>query len=205
MRTRKLFEEIQKKIILDLKEDEVPCLNCKGLRFCYVEENGKGYVEPCRECNAGKLYVCKHCKKANKNNYCNCNKAREVRNIARDTAHYEKAEKLNPEQCNSWVYAEGIGYNEGYFESVDALIEHCEDEGMEIPDWVYCCVEQKHKLDIDCAIEHMLDDAFEGARDCLTDEKELCKFVEEWNAKQNIVSYYPDYKKVVILQHAAER
>ena len=68
-----------------------------------------------------------------------------------------------------------------------------------MPDWVYCCEGMNHVLDIDSAIESMLDEAYEDARDDLKDEKELYDFVEKWNAKQNIISYYPDYKRVVVL------
>ena len=190
---------IQDKIILDLKEDEIPCPKCKGLRFYYVEENGKSYIETCKECHTGKLYICKYCQKGNTSDYCNCKKAREERTIKRDISHYEKAEKLFPIQYDGWVYAEGLGYNEGYFESVGDLIEYCEDECISVPDWVYCCTEMNHALNIDSAIDSMLDEAHEDARDHLKDEKELYDFIEKWNARQNIISYYPDYKRVVVL------
>ena len=45
----------------------------------------------------------------------------------------------------------------------------------------------------------MTEDAYEGADDHLVDVKELREFVEKWNAKQSIISYYPDYKRVVVL------
>ena len=200
MKTKELFEQIQHKIILDLKEGEIPCHKCKGLRFYYVEENGKGYIETCRECHTGKLYICKWCDKPNKSDYCNCDTASRIRTYKAMDAHYEKAKRLLPEQYEGWIYAEGLGYNEGYFESVDTLIEYCEDEGIDVPDWVYCCEETSHTLDIDSAIDSMLDEAFEGARDHLKDEKELYDFVDKWNAKQSIISYYPDYKRVVVLK-----
>lgn len=200
MKTQELFEQIQEKIILDLKEGEIRCPKCKGLRFYYIEENGKAHIEVCRECHTGKLYICKHCQRPNRTDYCNCKEAREARNKVADDAHFEKAEKLTPEQYGGWVYVDGLGFNEGYFDSVNALIEHCEDEGIEVPDWAYCCIEVNHELDIYSAIENMLDDAFEDARDCLVDENELYDFVAKWNSKQTVKSYYPDYKKAVLLQ-----
>lgn len=204
MKTQELFEQIQEAIILDLKEGEIRCPKCKGLRFYYIEENGKAHIEACRECHTGKLYVCKHCQRPNRTDYCNCKEAREARNKVADDAHFEKAEKLTPEQYDSWVYVDGYGYNEGYFESVDALTEHCEGEDIPVPEWVYCCREMSHKLDIDSAIENMLDDAFEDARDHLVDEKGLYDFVDEWNAKQTLTSYYPDHKRVVVLRNGLE-
>lgn len=200
MQVKELFEQIQGAIILDLKENEIPCPKCKGLRFYYVEKNGKGYIETCRECYAGKLYICKHCQKGSGSDYCSCEKAREERIIQRDISYYEKAEKLSPVQYDGWVYFEGLGHNEGYFEGVDELIEYCEDEEIDMPDWVYCCKGERHLLDIDSAIESMVEEAYEDAREHLKDEKELYDFVEKWNAKQNIISYYPDYKRIVMLK-----
>lgn len=199
MSTKELFKQIHDAIILDLKEDEIPCPKCKGLRFYYVEKNGKGYIETCRECHTGKLYICKYCEKPNKSDFCNCKIAQEKRYAKRDINHYEKAEKLTPKQYDGWVYSDGLGYNEGYFDSTDALLEWCEDEEVEVPEFAFCCTEERHLLDIDSAIESMLEEAYEDARDYLKDEQELYDFVKKWNAKQNIISYYPDYKRVVVL------
>ncbi|HZK28050.1 MAG TPA: hypothetical protein VFD00_11010 [Thermoclostridium sp.] len=199
MKTQELFEKIQENIILDLKKDEMRCPKCKGLRFYYVEEHGKAHIETCRECHTGKLFVCPHCQKPNKSDYCNCKESRDARDKKRDDAHFEKAEKLTTEQYDGSIYAEGYGCQEGYFDSVDELIEYCEYEEIPVPDWVYCCKPITHTLDIDSAIERMLEDAFEDAGDCLVDEDKLIDFVDEWNAKQTVTSYYPDYKRVVVL------
>lgn len=197
--TEELFAQLQSRVKLDLKENEILCPKCKGLRFYYIVENDIGYIENCRVCHTGKLYICEHCKETNKTNCCNCNAVREIRTKKAMDAHYEKAEKLTSEQYDGWVYAEGYGYQEGYFESVDDLIDHCEGEEIPVPDWVYCCKDVRHKIDVDSAIEYMLDDAFEDARDYLVDEEELYDFVDKWNAKQKVKSYYPDCKRVVIL------
>jgi len=114
---------------------------------------------------------------------------------------FERAEKLTPEEYDGWVYSEEVdGYNEGYYADVDEFVEHCEDNDVPVPDWVFCCYEHKHRLDIDSALERMTEDAYEGADEHLVDVNELYEFVEKWNAKQNIVSYYPDYKRVVVLK-----
>ena len=113
---------------------------------------------------------------------------------------FDKAEKLTYAQWDGWVQRDGYGYNEGYFESVDDLLQHCEDEDIEPPDWVFCCESREHKLNADDILDNMLSDAHEDARDCIVDEEELCRFVKEWNAKQTVATYYPDYSKVVILK-----
>lgn len=114
------------------------------------------------------------------------------------TRLFSKAEKLT--EWDGWVYREGYGYNDGYFSSVDELLQYCEDEGEDPPEWVFVCSETKHELDTDNILENMLDDAYEGARDHLVDEKELYDFIEAWNKKQYVTSYYPDYKKVLIIE-----
>ena len=114
---------------------------------------------------------------------------------------FERAEKLTPERYSGWVYSEEVdGYNEGYYADVDELVEYCEDNDVPVPDWVFCCTPYEFKLDIDSALERMTEDAYEGADDHLVDVKELREFVEKWNAKQSIISYYPDYKRVVVLK-----
>lgn len=111
---------------------------------------------------------------------------------------FEKAEKLQPEQGDGWVHSDEVGgYNEGYFSSLGALIDHCEDEGIPVPKWVFCCKPIEHKLDVEHALESMLEEAYEDAYDDLVDVDELQKFVDEWNAKQTVTTYYPDEKRVV--------
>ena len=140
----------------------------------------KAYL--CEECGIGVAIYRKTCDTCN------------------DKRLFSEAEKLIPEQYSGWVYREYYGHNNGYFESIDELIEWCEDGEIKLPEWVFCCKGERHLLDIDSAIESMLDEAYEDARYDLKDEKELYDFVEKWNAKQNIISYYPDYKRVVVLK-----
>lgn len=146
--------------------------------------------------NMEKVYYCEECEAETRKYVLLCDGCN-------DRRLYNKAEKLTPDQYDGWIQRDGYGYNEGYFKSVDALVEWCEDEDIDLPDWVFCCEGTKHELDIDNAIENMLEDAFEDARDHLVDEKELFDFVKRWNAKQNIISYYPDYKRVVVLKGEA--
>ena len=117
-----------------------------------------------------------------------------------DKRLFDKAEKLTPAQWDGWVQRDGYGYNEGYFESIGDLLEHCKDEGIETPEWVFCCEKIHHRIDIDNILFDMLEEAHEDARDCIVDEEELCRFVKEWNAKQTVATYYPDYSKVVVLK-----
>ena len=116
----------------------------------------------------------------------------------KEKKQYERAEKLT--EWDGWVSWEGYGSNDGYFSSVNDLLEYCEDEEISPPKWVFVCKEQEHKIDIDRVIDIMIDDAYEGAGDHLVDVKELEEFIDGWNDKQNITTYYPDYKRVLILE-----
>ena len=157
-------------------------------------------MESCRACHAGKLYVCEYCGTLNKTSYCNCEEARNERDGKIDQLNYERAEKLTPEQYDGWIYREGYGYEEGYFKDVETLEEYCEENNIELPAWVYCCELIDCKLNIDLAIEDMLEDSFEDARNRLKDENELYDFIEKWNAKQNIANIYPDRTRVVVFK-----
>lgn len=111
---------------------------------------------------------------------------------------YEKAEKLV--KWDGWVYCEGLGYDEGFFTSIDDLEEYCEDTKTDLPAWVLAVEEVHHAIDVDSVIETMLENAYEDAIDNLVDEQELRDFIDAWNAKQTVTTYYPDYKRVVLVK-----
>ena len=71
MDTKQLFEELKTKLILDLQEGEIACPTCSGLRMNLVERDEKHFIEQCRDCHTGKLFVCEYCGKHNKSS-CDC-------------------------------------------------------------------------------------------------------------------------------------
>lgn len=115
----------------------------------------------------------------------------------REKRLFNDAVKL--ESWDGCIYAEGYGLDDGYFLSVLDLLDYCDDENIEPPKWVFACHEIRHQIDIDDALEMMLDDAHEGAEDALVDIDELRKFIEKWNSKQSVVSYYPDRTRIVLM------
>ncbi len=117
---------------------------------------------------------------------------------------YEKAEKVTEKEWNGWVFFDGTGYMDGYFRDIGELVECCEDEGILVPEWVFACKKIQHKLDIDTALEYMTEDAYEDAFGDLRCVDDLRDYAHRWNKKQNVVSYYPDYSKVVLLQQCPE-
>lgn len=163
------------------------CSNC-GVSYIY-----KDAAEAC--CSQKK---CEDCGELLPTRWCRtvCNRCHEKR-------RFEKAEKL--ESWDGYIYcAKGYGYNDGYFETVDDLIDYCHDHGLAPPKYAFVCEEQRHEIDVDAALENMLEDAYEDAGDHLQDEKELRDFIAEWNKKQYIVTYYPDYSRVVLINNGEE-
>lgn len=195
-----LFRQLQNSVVLHLEPNEMACPQCEGLKFLYYEKDGRGFMETCTLCHSGKVYVCRYCGSFDKNNDCNCKEAENERARRTEKRRYLRAEKLTTEQYDGWVYKEGFGDNGGFFEDVETLKEFCRGNGLECPRWVYCCKSLRYKLDIDKAISDMLEDASEEAKSYLKDMKGLREFVTRWNAKQNVGSLHPDYKRIVVIE-----
>ena len=168
-----------------MKPTEVTCYQCQECQRIYADPKvAEKCCAPCycEDCNAAlspKWYrtVCENC------------------NLNRQ---FERAEKLD--KWEGWIHSEHVsGDNDVYFRDTGELIEYCHDTGTEIPPWAFVCKEQWHEIDIDSALERMTEDAYEDAADDLVDVAELEEFIREWNAKQNIITYYPDWKKVVLI------
>ena len=138
-----------------------------------------------------KPYHCQDCGVETRRYWLRCDPCSEKRK-------YEKAEKLT--KWDGPVYRDGYGHRDGFFYDVGDLLEDCEAEGVNPPEWVFICKEKKHEIDPDQVIESMFDDAYEEAYEDLVDVEELREFIKDWNDKQNIVTYYPDYSRVLLLE-----
>jgi len=113
-------------------------------------------------------------------------------------ARIEKAEKLK--SWDGWIFLDGHGYKEGYFEDLQDLIDWLDDEETDTrPEWAFVCKTVPFKgPDIGNIIEQCCDDMYEDAEDSLSGLDELESAIKEFNeANREMVSYYPDYKRVV--------
>jgi hypothetical protein len=71
---------------------------------------------------------------------------------------------------------------------------------QEMPCYVWACAEEKWDgIDLEYVIEHAMRDCFENASHHLVELESLYDFVSAWNAKQNIITYRPDYGRVIVL------
>jgi hypothetical protein len=128
-----------------------------------------------------------------------------------EKGRFDKAEKVDLKDWDGPVFTEAVDNYDGmgYFEDVGEFVEFCKEsysdaEIEDLPAYVWACETVKHKLCIDNALESMLDEAHEDAYEQLNDVKQLEDYVAQWNAKQTVESWYPDYKKVVLLPEQAE-
>ncbi|MEX1034786.1 MAG: hypothetical protein WDZ54_02435 [Sneathiella sp.] len=108
-------------------------------------------------------------------------------------------------------------WGEGYSSDVAAMLEHFEDEMACVDDRddtyapdpppAYCwpCKPDALRLDPESLLEQAADGHHEDAFDQIEAGDELVAFINAWNAKQTCVSWYPDYKRVVVLDEARFR
>jgi hypothetical protein len=167
---------------------------CTG---CGVELPRKDHRTACRECVA--------------------EKERE-----REAARFAAAEKVT--EWDGWIYTEEIqGYNDGYYDSVGALLEYIEDntpdegemaeltaeelaEIPRLPEYVWTCGEERFATaSLDAIIENIADRGYEDFdTDSILGTEELGAAIEAFNAANTgIVSYSPNYKRALILGHNA--
>lgn len=112
---------------------------------------------------------------------------------------FEKAEKLT--EWDGWVFADGYGHGDGYFEDIGELIAACEDDGLDVPEWVFVCKE----IPFPCArmddiTQRVEDELFENAWERVEGTKELQAAFDAFNElNKGLVSQYPDYKRVLLI------
>ena len=55
MNVKELIAELQSKVMIELKDGQILCPDCKGLRFKYTEKDDGGFISNCTRCHNGKL------------------------------------------------------------------------------------------------------------------------------------------------------
>ncbi len=100
----------------------------------------------------------------------------------RDREREEKAEKL--ESWDGWVFSDGGGGNNGYFESVDDYMEYCMDDGDNRPDFVWAAKEIPFpKLESGRIFEDLAEKMnYDDAGDNFNGTQELAEAIDRFNA-----------------------
>ena len=211
--TKELFFAIQAKLIISLEENEIICPTCKGLRFTLVERKDKSYVEHCRACHTGKLYVCKHCGEGTKSNHCTCKEANKERDITRSIEQFKK-------ETDAFHKAEKIDYKEydGYFllptserlktiEDVSDWITDKLAQGEETPEYLWAVEGEPHlSIDLKDVISEKCEDGYEDMYDHLDADSQLLsqaqELIDQWQEEQgdSLSVFTETYKKAVIIK-----
>ena len=101
------------------------------------------------------------------------------------------------ENYQGFIFVDGYGSNDGYFEDEDEFLDACEleDPPLVVPEFAFCCRPnhlKDHKIDADGILESLLDGFHEDAIDQV-DFDELQKLLDGWISDQKLISYDVDY------------
>lgn len=133
-----------------------------------------------------------------------CDACRKLKEVEEEKERFEKAEKIT--KWDGWVFSEGHGYQDGYFESLSEFLDWCQDE--EIPEsevtYVWACKSNQFvNADVSDITERICDNAYEDFEpDCLNGLEELKAALEKFNeANACQLAYNPDYTKAVLIKN----
>lgn len=213
MSTRELYSQLQDKLIIDLNENEILCPECKGLHFALVEKGYRGYIESCRRCYTGKLYVCKHCGKANKTDHCDCREAQNERSnkfrceqARKDFEAYQKAEKIHYKDYDGKFIIEGSEYIKDIDDVAEWIYEQLID-GNDVPEYLWVTKSTPHfSIDLLDVIYDKCEDGYEEMYEHLNTSSNLIveaqELIEKWEKEQgeSLNIYYEDNSKAIIIK-----
>lgn len=125
----------------------------------------------------------------------------EYRSLTRARAEASRLSKVHTEtDYEGWVFdpLEG-GAQDGYFREPSELLEWYEDEAQEPPSFAFCCTETPFAFDLEGALYNTCEEHHADAFDSLSDVLEITAAFKAWMEKQTLVSYFPDYKRAVVI------
>jgi hypothetical protein len=135
-----------------------------------------------------------------------CRACRDQMEADRERALFEKSTKLAIEQYDGPLYWEGHcgGMGDGYFGDVDDLLDYCELEGVDVPEYVWACTRHDLRLDADCIVEHAVSDMYEDAYDHVGQKAidVLQAYLDAWCKEVAIVSWSSDTSRSILLREA---
>ena len=211
--TRELYTQLQERLVIELKENEILCPECKGLRFLLVERGEKGYIESCKHCHTGKQYVCNYCGKGNKTDHCECKEARQERRDKFDLeesrkaeAAYQKAEKINYKDYDGYFL---LPHSERLQEidDVRGWIYGKLANGKDIPEYLWAVEGETHfSIDLQDVISEKCEDGYEDMYNNLSTGSPLItqaqELISQWEKEQgdSLCVFTETYKKAVIIK-----
>lgn len=118
-----------------------------------------------------------------------------------DREAFDKATKIDAKDYTGWVSRPGHDEDEAYFESVEALLVYCADNELPRPAFVWACKSFALHVNADFILEQALEEHAENAGDSITttEVERLQAFLDEWAAKQDVVSWDKDRERAVMI------
>ena len=132
--------------------------------------------------------------------YTICDECEAVKMSKVESERFTKAEKLT--EWDGWVYSDGLGWRDGYFEDVGELVGHCHDEETEVPEYAWACKKvQFAHVDLDRVLEWISESGWEDfSRDDLNGVDELKAAIDRFNeANKDVVVWEVDYNRAVLI------
>lgn len=210
--TRELYSQLQDRLLIKLSENEILCPECKGLRFILVEHSERSYIQSCK-CHTGKLYVCKHCGKGNKTDYCQCTGASQERDrsyhlkqVQKEFEAYQKAEKVNYQDYDGYFI---LPHSE-HLQTLDDVSDWIRDElvnGEDVPEYLWSLEGKPHfSIDLQDVISDKCEDGYEDMYDNLSTKSSLLlqaqELINQWEKEQGerLYIFEENCQKAVIIK-----
>jgi hypothetical protein len=101
---------------------------------------------------------------------------------------------------DGWVYSDELqGYHDGYYRDIGEFLDYAFDQDeINVPEFVYCCYETMHRIDLGHVLENLCEEGWEDMSDSLNTGG-LDKAIDEFHElnKDTLRSYQPDYKRKI--------
>jgi hypothetical protein len=178
-----------------------PCQGFKKHERVYSYEQAQAHcMTACTQCSGpiDKCYflLCRACQSKNEDK--------------KEETRFDKAQKLTVEQYEHDVlhwegYVGDMG--DGYFSELEVLIDYCEQEGCDVPEYVWACEPHDFQLHAESIIEQELErqDMYEDAYDHIGSKAmaNLQAYFDVWVGEVKLRSWGVDYSRAILL-HAVE-
>ncbi len=187
------------------------CVKC-GASFLVRKHSDERIYEDNRKCRQEE--AAQHCVKT-----CPCGKliedsyrlrcraCRQQIEVDKERAFFEKSAKLAIEQYDGVLYWEGHtgSLGDDYFSDIDEILDYCEQEGVDVPEYVWTCKPEEMQLDAERVIESAIWNMFEDARDYIPTKHvaALQAYLDVWCKEANVISWSRDRTRSVLLQEDA--
>lgn len=191
-----------------------PGANC-GLLFLFnkkdTEEDRKRKHD---EASAHCVKTCSCGRAIDYHYWLKCATCRAEKEAEKEQRAFERAVKISlddyPDHPIFWEGRSGDMGGDGYFSGIDALLDYCENEGIELPAYVWACERHEFKIDAHDLVTHELERQDIDPEATILPEAayaELQQFLNTWIAGNagKLHAWFQDMSRAVLLREADEK